>query len=70
MTIQELENQLLSLNPAEKLRIIQLLTQNLNAISTTTQPPGDRQYPLRGMPITIALDFDEPMPDLWDALGQ
>ena len=25
------------------------------------------QYPLRGMPITISEDFDEPMPDLWEA---
>lgn len=29
-----------------------------------------RNYPLRGMPITIAADFDEPMPELWDALGE
>jgi sulfur carrier protein ThiS len=27
-------------------------------------------YPLRGMPITIAEDFDEPMPELWEALGK
>lgn len=27
-------------------------------------------YPLRGMPITIAEDFDEPMPELWEALGE
>ncbi|MCU0536939.1 MAG: hypothetical protein MUD14_23880 [Hydrococcus sp. Prado102] len=27
-------------------------------------------YPLRGMPIKIADDFDEPMPELWEALGE
>jgi prevent-host-death family protein len=27
-------------------------------------------YPLRGMPIKIAEDFDEPMPELWDALSE
>jgi len=28
-----------------------------------------KHYPLRGMPLVIADDFDEPMSDLWDALG-
>ncbi len=32
---------------------------------TTTQ-----NYPLREMPIQIASDFDEPMTDLWAALGE
>jgi hypothetical protein len=31
MTIQELEQQLLSLDPAEKLRLIQLLSESLTA---------------------------------------
>ncbi len=29
-----------------------------------------KNYPLRRMPIKIATDFDEPMPELWDALGE
>ena len=29
-----------------------------------------KNYPLRGMPIKIAPDFDNPMPELWDALGE
>jgi prevent-host-death family protein len=29
-----------------------------------------KHYPLRGMPITIAADFDEAMSELWDALGE
>ncbi len=30
---------------------------------------GEKHYPLRGMPLVIAEDFDAPMSDLWDALG-
>jgi prevent-host-death family protein len=30
----------------------------------------NKNYPLRGMPIKISDDFDEPMPELWDALGE
>ena len=29
-----------------------------------------KHYPLRGMPITISADFDEPMSDLWEALSE
>jgi Protein of unknown function (DUF2281) len=29
-----------------------------------------KHYPLRGMPIQIEPDFDEPMTDLWMALGE
>jgi prevent-host-death family protein len=31
---------------------------------------SEGNYPLREMPITIAADFDEPMPQLWEALGE
>lgn len=27
-------------------------------------------YPLRGMPIKIATDFDEAMPELWETLSE
>jgi hypothetical protein len=30
---------------------------------------AQKHYPLRGMPLVIAEDFDDPMSDLWDALG-
>ena len=29
-----------------------------------------QNYPLRGMPVIISEDFDEPMPELWDALSE
>ncbi|VXD12825.1 type II toxin-antitoxin system Phd/YefM family antitoxin [Planktothrix paucivesiculata] len=32
--------------------------------------PITKHYPLRGKAITIASDFDEPMPKLWEALGE
>lgn len=31
---------------------------------------SERHYPLRGMPIVISDDFDEPMPELWEALEE
>lgn len=30
----------------------------------------EKNYPLRGKPIIIASDFDEPMPELWEALAE
>ena len=33
-------------------------------------PPPARHHPLRGKPITIATDFDDPMPELWEALAE
>lgn len=32
--------------------------------------PRIKHYPLRGMPIKISADFDEPMSDLWEALSE
>ncbi|OUC12214.1 MAG: hypothetical protein B0A82_23620 [Alkalinema sp. CACIAM 70d] len=72
MTIQELEQQLLSLDVSERRRIARLLNLSLEP-STMEQPVNqmiDRmpEHPLRSMPIEIPTDFDEPMADLWDAL--
>lgn len=39
-------------------------------INKEPDPSPTKHYPLRGMPITIATDFDEPMPELWDALEE
>ena len=27
-------------------------------------------YPLRGKPITVARDFDKPMPEIWDVVNE
>ena len=47
-----------------------------NGIPVARIVPGDikshstQNYPLRGMPIAIAEYFDQPMPELWSALGE
>jgi hypothetical protein len=51
----------------------QLLQTLLSAIQKDTMPPQttpEKTYPLRGLPITISDDFDEPMPELWEALAE
>jgi hypothetical protein len=71
MTVQEMEKQLLALTPTEKVKIIQMLVQSL--VVTPASPPVEavgNKYPLRGIPIEIPPDFDEPMPELWGELGQ
>ncbi|TAF04213.1 MAG: DUF2281 domain-containing protein [Nostocales cyanobacterium] len=41
-----------------------------NSEPTSQQISTTKNYPLRGKPITIASDFDEPMPELWEALAE
>jgi hypothetical protein len=70
MTLQELQNQVLNLPTNEKWQLLQTL---LSAIQEDTIPPEitpEKTYPLRGLPITISDDFDEPMPELWEALAE
>ncbi len=75
MSNQELEQQLLSLDLAERIRILQLLAQSLTVPSSQPSQTPDEldltrdrspQHPLRKIPLTIPPDFDEPMPELWD----
>jgi hypothetical protein len=79
MSNQELEQQLLSLDLAEKIRILQLLAQSLTVPSSQPTLTPDEldltrdrspQHPLRKISLTIPPDFDEPMPELWDAMDQ
>ena len=70
MTLQDLQNQALKLPTKEKWQLVQTL---LSAIQKDTMSPKtttEKTYPLRGLPITISDDFDEPMPELWEALGE
>lgn len=50
-----------------------IITQNgapiARIIPFTTKSEIPKNYPLREMPITISEDFDEAMPELWDALS-
>lgn len=36
--------------------------------SDVSSPGSQKHYPLRGLPLVIAEDFDAPMTDLWDSL--
>jgi antitoxin (DNA-binding transcriptional repressor) of toxin-antitoxin stability system len=48
-----------------------VITRNGIPIATITPLQTESKanhYPLRGQPIKIASDFDEPMPELWEAL--
>lgn len=38
-------------------------------VNSNHTPVGKKHYPLRGKPIAIGKDFDEAMPELWEALG-
>ena len=68
MTPEELHNQVLKLSIDEKWQLVRAL---LNAIQKdTTQSDSGKTYPLRGLPIAIDDDFDEPMPELWEALAE
>ena len=70
MTLQDLQNQVLKLPTNEKWQLVQTL---LNAIQKDTMPDQstpEKTYPLRGLPINISDDFDEPMPELWEALAE
>ncbi|MGB2926085.1 MAG: hypothetical protein WBB82_12355 [Limnothrix sp.] len=69
MTFQDLQTQILKLPTVKKWQLVQAL---LNAIQQDTgiQVTSKKTYPLRGLPITISEDFDEPMPELWDALAE
>jgi hypothetical protein len=66
MSVQELENQLLSLDLSERRRISQLLNLSLEMPATAELSKDDRtpQHALRRIPIDIPADFDEPMTEL------
>ena len=61
MTPEELQNQVLKLPTNEKWQLVQALLSEIQ--KDTTQSDKGKTYPLRGLPIEIDDDFDEPMPD-------
>lgn len=42
----------------------------VGTISFKVVKPEASKYPLRGLPIQIAEDFDEPLPELWEAINE
>ena len=70
MTLQDIQSQILKLPTQDKWQLVQTL---LNAIQKDTIDPKitvEKTYPLRGLPITISEDFNDPMPELWEALTE
>ena len=63
MTLQELQNQVLKLPTNEKWQLVQALLSAIQQDTTSPSPQStsDKTYPLRGLPIAIDDDFDEPM---------
>jgi hypothetical protein len=70
MTLQDIEKQALKLSTKEKWQLVQALLNALEKDTTKGESIPKKTYPLRGLPITISDDFDEPMPELWEALAE
>ncbi len=58
-----------SLGVSEKILLKQLLDEEVAALQQAVQSSSSH-YPLRGLPLVVAEDFDEPMPELWNALSE
>lgn len=65
MTLQELQNQVFNLPTNEKWQLLQILLSAIQQDTMPSQTTSEKTYPLRGLPITISDDFDEPMPEFW-----
>ena len=65
MTLQELQNQVLKLPIDEKWQLVQALLSAIQQDTKFSSPQSntEKTYPLRGFPIVIDNDFDEPMSD-------
>ena len=70
MTLQELQNQARKLPINEKWQLVQALLSEIQKDTISPQNTSEKAYPLRGLPITISDDFDEPMSDMWEALAE
>ncbi|WP_229642984.1 hypothetical protein [Waterburya agarophytonicola] len=69
MSLKELQNQVLKLPTNEKWQLVQTLLSAIQADTKETTKSLEKKYPLRELPIKISDDFDEPMTELWEALG-
>ena len=65
MTPEELQNQVLKLPTNDKWQLVQALLSAIQKDTTFSSPQStsEKTYPLRGLPIAIDDDFDEPMSD-------
>lgn len=69
MSLKELQNQVIKLPTNEKWELVQTLLSAIQADTKDTIKSPEKKYPLRGLPIKISDEFDEPMTELWEALG-
>jgi hypothetical protein len=58
-----------SLGAEEKVLLKRLLDEEVAALQQVSQS-SHSNYPLRQLPLVIAEDFDEPMLEMWEALGE
>ena len=72
MTAREELIQAIERSPDNVIRAVLELFRALQVQNApeTIRPSEGLNYPLRGLPIVIAEDFDEPMPELWESLSQ
>jgi hypothetical protein len=70
MTLQEIQSQILKLPTQDKWELVQTLLNAIQKDTTDFKTPSKKTYPLRGLPITISEDFDDSMPELWEALKE
>ena len=70
MTLQDLQHQALKLPTKDKWQLVQTLLNAIQKDTTSSETTPEKTYPLRGLPITISDDFDEPMPEMWEALEE
>ena len=72
MTPEELQNRVLKLPIDEKWQLVLALLSAIQQDTTFSSPQSntEKTYPLRGLPIKISDDFDEPMSDMWEALAE
>ena len=70
MTLKELEDQLIKLPINEKWQLVKTLLSSIQEDTIDKTEETEKIYPLRGLPITISDDFDEPMPELWESLAE
>ena len=63
MTLEELQNQVLKLPIDEKWQLVRALLSAIQQDTTFSSPQSntEKTYPLRGLPIAVDDDFDEPM---------
>ncbi len=70
MSLKELEDQLKKLSIDKKLQLVKTLLSSIQEDTITKAEETEKIYPLRGLPITISDDFDEPMTELWESLAE